>query len=161
MKHSLILSLLISFCIICNGQKPKPCPFPDTSYFDGCNTVTWKNCSCMTTLLNCETISGFSDGDIRDEEYVPDSLTSQRHITDSSGQTYLIEYRYLDNITLPNADYESKGKHAHYIAICSITWYKGNKQKIIAKNIKAIYSPVSCASDCDKLWLERLKRYLK
>lgn len=98
------------------------------------------------TLKNCSTV------DLPEQ----DSLTAERFFTDSLGNKFMCEYRYAPYSTLPGTDYESKGEHEHYIAICSIIAYKGNRKSTIASNIKAIYSPVECSADSPKLWLKRL-----
>lgn len=86
---------------------------------------------------------------------ISDSLTAERHIKDSLGNWYMVEYRYGDLDIIIQHD-SLKFNHRHHIANCSIVSYKGNKTKIIADNIKAIYSPTNCEADNDKLWLKRL-----
>lgn len=103
-----------------------------------------------------------------------DSLTAERFFSDSLGNQYMIEYRYVkdngalfiikeDSSTfLENAiiiDDNKVKAHQHYIAICSIIAYKGNRQQTIKSGIKAIYSPTECSSDEPKLWLKRLYDY--
>lgn len=84
-----------------------------------------------------------------------DTITANRFIEDSIGNSYEIEYHYLNTINFPNDE------HAHYISLVNITAFKGNKQHTIAANIKAIYSPVECVSDNRELWLKRLYQIQK
>lgn len=142
MKKIIIpILLLITISSICYGQ------MRDTSYFDGCNTVTCSNGNCSVTLLYC-------GGAIPlDDVYLEDTLTADRLIEDSIGRTYQIEYRYVNHIKFDDTE------HAHYFAIVSISQFKGNKQKVLYSNIKAIYSPVECVSDNRELWLKRLYQY--
>lgn len=93
-----------------------------------------------------------------------DSLTAERFFLDSTGGQYMVEYRYVEpevvlnllgNINTDSATAIAH-QHQHYIAICSIVKYRGNKSQTILSNYKAIYSPVECAADNTKLWLKRL-----
>jgi len=156
MKHLLSL-LILSFSIgVCSAQ------VKDTTYFvrDGNTFVKTKN--------------GITQLTVGIEE---DSLTASRFITDSIGNEYMVEYRYGSSDSLKSkwggmgqdAAYRPDTSlwistshmysHMHYIALCSIIKFKGNKQQVIMSGIKAIYSPTDCSSDNEKLWLERLKKY--
>lgn len=84
-----------------------------------------------------------------------DSMTGTRHITDSTGEEFYIEYRYDGTYGCVIEEPEPNG-HCHYLALCRIIKFKGNKQQVIASGIKAIYSPTDCSSDNEKLWLKRL-----
>lgn len=94
-----------------------------------------------------------------------DTLTAERFIEDSIGNSYEIEYRYVmdkhDGLLIIGDSLDGTiGKaHRHYISIVNIIAYHGNKQKVIFSNIKAIYSPVECVADNRELWLKRLYEY--
>lgn len=96
-----------------------------------------------------------------------DTLIASRFLSDSLGRTFEIEYRYVENKSDTikgdswhlNKNSESS-YHTHYIALVTIISFKGNKRKIIAENIKSIYSPVDCSADCPALWLKRLYQIL-
>ncbi len=141
---SLFTAILITIGSLCYGQ------LRDTSYFDGCNTVTIANGVKMITTLAC--------GGSIEIDFDTDTITTSRFIEDSIGNGYEIQYRYAnDDIAKAIKDID----HAHYISNVFIIQFKGNKQKTIFSNIKAIYSPVECSSDNRELWLKRLYEYLK
>lgn len=90
-----------------------------------------------------------------------DSLTAERFFLDSLGNQYMVNYLYerKEVLTLDHYDEKTRTDHNHYIAICSIVKWKGNKSQVVMSGYKAIYSPVECASDNGKLWLKRLYEY--
>lgn len=88
--------------------------------------------------------------EIVDKWFQEDTLVASKFIEDSAGNSYEIEYRYSPN-AIPNNE-----PHKHYIALVNIIAYRGNKQKVIFSNIKAIYSPTECQADNRELWLKRL-----
>lgn len=175
MKLQLTILILLAFVSIGNSQISGV--IKDTSYFDGCNWTTCKDGNCMTTLLACGEIdipdSLIYEGSGRDEKW-SDTLTAQRFISDSNGNSYMIEYRYIvndapfDKIILDKngvvGDKDSLmhlASHTHYIALVNIIAFKGNHKKIIASNIKAIYSPTECSADNPELWRKKIYEILK
>lgn len=91
-----------------------------------------------------------------------DSFYSMRFVKDEAGQSYLIEYHFAETANgLTKDEPNRKENHAHFIANCTIIRMNYTKNKIIAQNIKAIYSLMDCAADNNKLWLDRIKKYVK
>lgn len=89
-----------------------------------------------------------------------DTLTTSRFIEDSFGNGYVIEYHYANEGRMSIERRKDSSmyltSHSHYISLVSIIAFRGNKTKIIASNIKSIYSPVECIADSRELWLKRL-----
>ncbi len=154
MKYLLLLFIVIG--IESYGQKHKKvlqkqdivqaCPFPDTSYMDDCNVVTWHNCVMEETLLNC-----IHDDIKPDTVFVivhDDSLTTQRFIGDS----VMLEYRYsTDNSHMDVWHSDTSLHHEHYPAIIYLYRYKGNKKWLLG-SCRGIYSQKECASDSAIRW---------
>ena len=89
--------------------------------------------------------NGIVGGHIVSEGLIQDSLTAERFIEDSIGNSYEIQYRYngvdFFNEKYTDFDKQKLSPHTHYIALVNIIKYHGNKQQTIFSNIKAIYSP--------------------
>lgn len=175
MKLQLTILILLAFVSI--GKAQISGIIKDTSYFDGCNWTTRKDGNCITTLLACAEIdipdSLIYEGSGGDEKW-SDTLTAQRFISDSNGNSYMIEYRYTSNDSafsttllsrkhlydLPDS-IKDELSHSHFIALVNIIAFKGNHKNIIASNIKWIYSPTECSADNPDLWGKRLNEILK
>lgn len=114
----------------------------------------------LKLLINCqENLSRPRNTSFRYASIIEeDTLTADRFIEDSLGNGYEIEYRYSTHWGSPNAveGGDAGEEHGHWIALVNIIQFKGNKQHTIAKDIKAVYSPVECVSDNRELWLKRL-----
>lgn len=95
-----------------------------------------------------------------------DSLTAERFLGDSLGNSYVVEYRYkdddevdkwlLDTMGVTRKDSLNGINHKHYYAKCSITKFYGNKKILVVGGIQCIYSPTDCPADNSRLWMRRL-----